>query len=100
MKSEVLYSNAAALYGIIDRIEEELGEKTTVVATGGLAKKIIPHCKRKIILDEELLLKGLLIIYMGRVHAYLIPEQASAACKEQLLEMIRTNLPAERRKKI
>ena len=44
--------------------------------------------------------KGLLIIYMGRVHAYLIPEQASAACKEQLLEMIRTNLPAERRKKI
>ena len=100
MKSGVLYSNAAALDGIIDRIEEELGEKTTVVATGGLAKKIIPHCKRKIILDEELLLKGLLIIYMGRVHAYLIPEQASAACKERLLEMIRTNLPAERRKKI
>ena len=63
MKSGVLYSNAAALDGIIDRIEEELGEKTTVVATGGLAKKIIPHCKRKIILDEELLLKGLLIIY-------------------------------------
>ena len=44
--------------------------------------------------------EGILIIYMGRVHAYLIPEQASAACKEQLLEMIRTNLPAERRKKI
>ena len=63
MKSGVLYSNAAALDGIIDRIEEELGEKTTVVATGGLAKKIIPHCKRKIILDEELLLRGLLIIY-------------------------------------
>ena len=63
MKSGVLYSNAAALDGIIDRIEEELGEKTTVVATGGLAKKIIPHCKRKIILDEELLLRGLLYIY-------------------------------------
>ncbi|MCG4587310.1 type III pantothenate kinase, partial [Anaerosalibacter bizertensis] len=39
MKSGVLYSNAAALDGIIDRIEEELGEKATVVATGGLAKK-------------------------------------------------------------
>ena len=63
MKSGVLYSNAAALDGIIDRIEEELGEKATVVATGGLAKKIIPHCKRKIILDEELLLRGLLYIY-------------------------------------
>ncbi len=63
MKSGVLYSNAAALDEIIDRIEEELGEKATVVATGGLAKKIVPHCKREIILDEELLLRGLLIIY-------------------------------------
>ena len=63
MKSGVLYSNAAALDGIIDRIEEELGEKATVVATGGLAKKIVPHCKREITLDDDLLLKGLAIIY-------------------------------------
>ena len=48
MKSGVIYSNAAALDGIVDRIEEELGQKITVVATGGLARKIIPHCKRKI----------------------------------------------------
>ena len=39
MKSGVLYSNAAAIDGIIDRVEEELGEKTTVIATGGLCKK-------------------------------------------------------------
>ena len=63
MKSGVLYSNAGAIDGIIDRMEEELGQKTTVVATGGLAKKIIPLCKRNIILDEDLLLKGLLVIY-------------------------------------
>ena len=37
-----------ALDGIVDRIEEELGQKITVVATGGLARKIIPHCKREI----------------------------------------------------
>ena len=49
--------------GSIDRVEEELGEKTTVIATGGLAKKIISHCKKEIILDEDLLLKGLLVIY-------------------------------------
>ena len=53
----------APLDGIVDRIEEELGQKITVVATGGLARKIIPHCKREILLDEDLLLKGLLIIY-------------------------------------
>ncbi len=62
-KRGVLYSNAAAIDGIIDRVEEELGEKATVIATGGLAKKIVSHCKKDIILDEDLLLKGLLIIY-------------------------------------
>lgn len=63
MKSGVLYSNAAAIDGIIDRVEEEIGEKTTVIATGGLAKKIVSHCKKEVILDEDLLLKGLLVIY-------------------------------------
>ena len=63
MKSGVLYSSAGAIDGIIDRMEEELGQKTTVVATGGLAKKIIPHCRRKIILDDNLMLKGLKVIY-------------------------------------
>ena len=63
MKSGILYSNAGAIDGIIDRMEEELGQRATVVATGGLAKKIIPFCKKKIILDEDLLLKGLQIIY-------------------------------------
>ncbi len=63
MKSGVLYSSAGAIDGAVDRIEEELGEKATVVATGGLAKKIVPYCKREIILDEVLLLKGLRVIY-------------------------------------
>lgn len=63
MKSGIVYSNAAALDGIIERIEEELESKTTVIATGGLAKKIVPHCRKEIHLDEDLLLKGLQIIY-------------------------------------
>lgn len=63
MKSGILYGNAAAVDGIIDRIEEELGQKVTVIATGGMSKKIIPHCKRDMIRDPDLLLKGLLVIY-------------------------------------
>ncbi|HJB15678.1 MAG TPA: type III pantothenate kinase, partial [Candidatus Blautia excrementipullorum] len=63
MKSGILYGNAAAVDGIIDRIEEELGQKVTAIATGGMSGKIIPHCRRKIIQDEDLLLKGLLVIY-------------------------------------
>jgi type III pantothenate kinase len=63
MKSGIIYSNAAALDGIIERVEEEIGTKATVIATGGLAKKIVAHCKKEIVLDENLLLKGLLVIY-------------------------------------
>ena len=63
MKSGVINSNAASVDGLIVRIEEELGCKATVVATGGLAKSIIPYCKEKVILDDDLLLKGLQIIY-------------------------------------
>lgn len=63
MKSGVLYSGAASLDGLIDRIEEELGQPATAIATGGLAKKIVPLCRRNIVLDDELLLKGLLVIY-------------------------------------
>lgn len=63
MKSGMLYSNACALDGIIERIEEELGEKCTVIATGGLSELVIPLCRRDIILDNGLLIKGLAIIY-------------------------------------
>lgn len=63
MKSGMLYSNACALDGIIQRIEEELGEKCTVVATGGLSEIVVPLCRREIILDKSLLIKGLTIIY-------------------------------------
>ena len=64
MRSGILYSNAAALDGVIDRMEDELGGPAgAVVATGGLASKIIPLCRRKITLDEDLILKGLLLIY-------------------------------------
>jgi len=63
MKSGIMYANACALDGMIERIEEELGEKCTVIATGGLAGTIVPLCRRNIILDDDLLLKGLMIIY-------------------------------------
>lgn len=63
MRAGIMYGNAATLDGIIDRMEEELDSKTTVIATGGLAKFITPLCRHKIIYDDALLLKGLLILY-------------------------------------
>lgn len=63
MKSGIIYSTASSIDGVVVRIEEELGEKCTVVSTGGLANVIIPFCKHDIIIDDQLLLKGLMIIY-------------------------------------
>lgn len=63
LKSGIMYSNACAIDGMVERIEEELGEKCTVVATGGLSNVVIPLCRREIIIDNDLLLKGLVLIY-------------------------------------
>lgn len=63
MQSGIVLGTAAMLDGIIDRIEEELGEAATVVATGGLSKDIINYCKNDIIYNENLLLDGLRIIF-------------------------------------
>ena len=63
MRNGIMYANACAIDGITERIEEELGEKCTLSATGGLAGVIVPLCKRDVIIDDELLLKGLMIIY-------------------------------------
>ena len=58
-----MYGNVDMIDGILDRMEAELGEDPTVIATGGLAKFITPLCRHKIIVDDALLLKGLLILY-------------------------------------
>ncbi len=63
MKSGALYGHAAALDGLVERIEEELGDSCTLIATGDLAHLVLPLCKHTFIQEEDLLLKGLQIIY-------------------------------------
>lgn len=63
MQSGAILGTASMIDGMIDKIEEHLGEKTTVIATGGLSKCIIESCKHEIIYDENMLLRGLWLIY-------------------------------------
>ncbi len=50
--------------GLIAKIERELGTPAaSVVATGGVAGKIIPECERGIETDPHLLLYGLKAIF-------------------------------------
>ena len=63
MKSGLIYGTAAMMDGMADRIEEVLGQKATLVATGGRAASVIRFCKRDFVLNSDLLLEGLNIIY-------------------------------------
>lgn len=63
MRSGLILGTASMIDGLIERISEELQEIPTVVATGGLSKEIITHCKSEIIYNENLLLEGLREIY-------------------------------------
>lgn len=63
MRSGMMFGTAAMIDGLIERMEEELGHSSTIIATGGMAQFVTPLCKREIILEKDLLLKGLNIIY-------------------------------------
>lgn len=63
MKSGIIYGEAARLDGLIDRFEKELGYECKVIATGGLSKVVVPNCTHNIVLDNDLILIGLKILY-------------------------------------
>lgn len=63
MRSGIILGCASTIDGAIRRIEGELGQTCTVVSTGGHARIVTPYCKRRIILDDQLLLKGLMLLY-------------------------------------
>ncbi|MDR0839333.1 MAG: type III pantothenate kinase [Oscillospiraceae bacterium] len=63
MKSGIVFGAAAMIDGMLLRFEEELGSKATVVATGGLAPAIVPHCRAEIVCDPNLILDGLRILF-------------------------------------
>ena len=45
-------------------------------------------------------IRGMMIVYMDKVHAYLLPDSITGEKREALSELFRESLPAERRKKI
>ena len=63
MRSGVMFGTAAMLDGMIDRFQAETGWDFTVIATGGLASRIVPLCRHKIIFDRYLIIKGLVKLY-------------------------------------
>lgn len=63
MKCGSVIGTAAMIEGMVERFEEELGEKATVIITGGLGNAIAKVLRIDVTVDENLLLDGLRIIY-------------------------------------
>ena len=64
LRSGIIYGAAAIVDGVLDRLETTLGTPVTTIATGGLARCVIPHCRRPVTLDDQLLLRGLAVMYL------------------------------------
>lgn len=63
IQSGVIYGFASQIDGIVERMRDELGEDTQVIATGGLSGHIVPFCDQVELTDDMLTLEGLRLIY-------------------------------------
>ena len=69
LQSGALYGFAGQFDGLVDRIVEELGPVTAVVATGGLAPIVVPESRRITHHDPELTLTGLRLVFAKNADA-------------------------------
>jgi type III pantothenate kinase len=63
MRSGVIIGMASMIDGFVERFTSEMGSVKSIVATGGYSPLVMPYCKREMIYDADLLLKGMLAIY-------------------------------------
>lgn len=63
INSGIINGHAALIDGMVDRIEEETGTRYQVILTGGMATTVAPFCRRELIVDETLILRGLYYLY-------------------------------------
>jgi type III pantothenate kinase len=67
IQSALVYGTAAEVDGMIDRMRQDLGGDVTIVATGGLAPIVIPHCRHRLEHDPWLTLEGLRLVFERNV---------------------------------
>ncbi len=64
IQAGLLYGHAGYVDGLVGRIRAELGGEVEAVATGGLAWTIVEHCRTVSIVDENLTLDGLQMLFV------------------------------------
>ncbi len=69
VQSGVVFGTAAEVDGLVERIRQELGQQAKVIATGGLADVVVPHCRTIDEHDPFLTLEGLRLVFERNVGA-------------------------------
>lgn len=67
VQSGIIYGTAALVDGLVERVSKEIGGDASVVATGGLAPMVIEHCHRVDVIEPNLTLTGLRLIFERNV---------------------------------
>jgi type III pantothenate kinase len=63
LQSGIIFGFAGLVDGLVRRIDAELGGGSRVVATGGLATVVAPHSETVELVDDDLTLRGLRLIF-------------------------------------
>src|SRR5665213_3947454 len=63
IRSGVVFGYAGAIDAIMRRLYDELGERTDVIATGGLARLVVPYAEEIEQIDDLLTLTGLRLLH-------------------------------------
>ena len=70
MQSGIVYGYAGLVEGLVMRLRKELGYPCRVVATGGLARLIVPQTDAVEHIDDDLTLTGLRLIFERNEHRH------------------------------
>ena len=63
IRSGMIYGFAGGVDAICERLMDELGREIDLIATGGLARSIVPHCRTIDEVDDLLTLTGLRLLH-------------------------------------
>ena len=63
IRSGVVFGYAGAIDAILRRLFSELGERASVIATGGLSSLVVPYCEEIEEVDDLLTLTGLRLLH-------------------------------------
>jgi type III pantothenate kinase len=76
MQSGILFGFAGQVDGVVQRMQQELGGRSTVVATGGFAELIAPEARSITHVNQLLALEGLRILFERNAAAEVAGEEA------------------------